>query len=208
VTPARRLARFAGIYAIVNESERAIEIARGALVGGIRVIQYRAKNGIVPDRLHSLRALTRARGAMLVLDDDWRAAVAFECDGVHLGPGDDGFSEAENIVRACDGIAVGFSCGTEEEARAASRAGAAYVGVGCVYPTRSKDDAGEPIGLAGLRRIAAAASVPVAAIGGITRERIGEIRATGVAMAAVIGALADAPDAAAAARDLVAAWNA
>ncbi|MBV8600527.1 MAG: thiamine phosphate synthase, partial [Candidatus Eremiobacteraeota bacterium] len=86
--------------------------------------------------------------------------------------------------------------------------GADYVGVGSMYPTASKADAGPPIGPAGVRAVVEAVRIPVAAIGGITLERIPEVRATGAAMAAVITAISRAKDRRLAARALVEAWDA
>ena len=204
---ARRAALLRGIYVIVNEGPRALEIAQSALESGVAVIQYRAKGGANAERVHALRELAQTQGALLIFNDDWRAARSFGCGGVHLGPGDDGFEHVREIRDAWPEAIVGLSCGTQDEMRAARLAGADYAGVGAVFATTSKADAGKPIGIAGLRRIAASAPLPVAAIGGISVRNVAEVRRTGVAMAAVISAIADAPDARAAARALVAAWK-
>lgn len=196
-----------GIYAIVNQSPRADEIAAAALRGGVRIIQYRAKDGFDPHAAVELRRLTRNAGALLLINDDWQAALTCDADGVHLGLDDARSDELPSIRAALRGRLLGLSCGTVDEARAAAHARADYIGVGSVYATASKRDAGEPIGIAGLKRVAAATSLPVAAIGGVTPERIAEIRSTGVAMAAVISAIASARDPEQAANDLVARWG-
>ncbi len=100
---------------------------------------------------------------------------------------------------------VGLSCGTPAEARTAGDAD--YLGVGSVYATASKADAGTPIGIAGLLAVARETTLPVAAIGGIDAANLHEVRSAGVAMAAVISAVAAAGDAAAAARTLVELWR-
>lgn len=203
----QRVALLHGIYAIVNESPGAIDIARAALDAGIGIVQYRAKRGIVAQTLQALRAITRDARALLIVNDDVEAARAFGCDGVHLGPDDAGFYRVESVRAALPEHLIGLSCGTIEEARPARTAGADYLGVGSVYATPSKDDAGEPIGIEGLERIASIASLPVAAIGGITLENVGNVRRSGVAMAAVISAIANADDPRAAAAALVRAWE-
>lgn len=208
VTRASRVAQLHGIYLIVNESGRALTIARSALDAGIRIIQYRAKSGVVPDRLRELRALTREYQTLLIVNDDCEAAVAFDCDGIHLGPDDRGFAHVAQVRATLGDRLIGLSCGTVEEARRAEDGGADYIGVGSVYATASKADAGAPIGVEGLLRVAAATSLPVAAIGGITIATLREVRQTGVAMAAVISAIADAAHPAAAAREFMAAWSA
>ena len=208
VTRAERAERLHGIYAIVNEGPRTLTVANAALDAGVRIVQYRAKAGIVAEHLQSLRERTRACGALLIVNDDWRAALAFDCDGVHLGPGDEGFAAVAPVREALRDRLIGLSCGTVDEALRADGEDADYLGVGAVYATGSKDDAGVPIGIDGLRAIAAVSRYPVAAIGGITPASIHAVRATGVAMAAVIAAIASASDPEAAARALVECWHA
>lgn len=202
-----RAALLRGIYVIINEGPDAVGLARAALRGGARLVQYRAKNGIVRENAMALRALTRPHRALFIVNDDWRAARDYEADGVHLGPADAAESLA-SIRSALPELVIGLSCGTVEEARLAAVADADYIGVGSVYATVSKDDAGAPIGIPGLRDAVAATRLPVAAIGGITRDRIAELRAAGAAMAAVISALALQADPEAATRELVRGWNA
>ncbi|MBV8491389.1 MAG: thiamine phosphate synthase [Candidatus Eremiobacteraeota bacterium] len=208
VTRDRRADLLRGIYLIVNEGTRAVDVAHAALRAGVRIVQYRAKSGVNARRLHDLRALTRERDALLIANDDWRAALDFDCDGVHLGPGDEGFAHVAPVRAALGERLIGLSCGTVTEARAAETAGADYVGVGSVFATGSKADAGDPIGIAGLIRVAAATRLPVAAIGGIGHENLATVAATGVSMAATISAIAAAADPAAAAAELVQIWNA
>ncbi|MBV8637915.1 MAG: thiamine phosphate synthase [Candidatus Eremiobacteraeota bacterium] len=202
-----RVSRLHGIYAIVNETGNVLDLARATLDAGIGIIQYRAKRGIIPAHLRALREITSHAGALLVVNDDWRAVIEFDCDGVHLGPDDDGFVDVAPVREAIGTRLIGLSCGTVEEAREANRLGADYIGVGSVYATASKADAGDPIGIEGLRRVAAVATMPVVAIGGITAHNLEPVRQSGVAMAAVISAIAGASDPRAAARDLVRRWN-
>lgn len=208
MTRAERARFLHGIYVIVNEGPRTLDVARAALDGGVRLLQYRAKRGIDEERIRALVALAHERGALVLLNDDWRAAAAFGCDGAHLGADDDGFGDLRDVRAALGDGLVGLSCANEQEMRAAHALGADYAGVGPVYATSSKDDAGAAIGTGGLRRIAAAAPLPVAAIGGITPERIADVRAAGAAMAAAIAAVERATNPTGAARALVAAWNA
>jgi thiamine-phosphate pyrophosphorylase len=208
LTRAERAARLHGIYVIVNEDARVLAIASAALDAGVRVLQYRAKSGIDAEHLQVLRERTRARGALLIVNDDWRAALAFDCDGVHLGPDDDGFAAVAPVRVALADRLIGLSCGTIGEARRADAQDADYLGVGAVYATGSKADAGAPIGIDGLHAVAAASRYPVAAIGGITAENVDAVRASGVAMAAVIAAISAAVDPLSAARGLVERWDA
>jgi thiamine-phosphate diphosphorylase len=207
VTRARRAALLHGIYAIVNEEPGVLGTANAALDAGVRIVQYRAKRGIDTLHLEQLRVRTRSYGSLLIVNDDWRAALAFDCDGVHLGPDDEGFAAVAPVRAALGERLIGLSCGTIAEVLAANDADVDYVGAGAVYATGSKADAGAPIGIAGVTAVAMASHYPVAAIGGIGVEQIGAVRASGVAMAAVISAIAGAPDPGLAARGLVERWH-
>ncbi len=198
-----------GIYAIADAARSdPVALASAAVRGGARIVQYRAKGGIVASHARALRELTLRHGALFIVNDDWRAALKYEADGVHLGPDDASPREVAEIRAAMGERLVGISCGTQSEAREAQTLRADYIGAGSVYATASKADAGSPIGTAGLERIVRATRLPVAAIGGITLQVIPQIRSSGAAMAAVISAIASAPDPQAAAAQLVRAWNA
>ena len=206
---AQRASRLRGIYLIVNEEgSDTIALARAAVDAGIAIVQYRAKRGIVAQTLQELRALTHDAGALLIVNDDIDAALRFDCDGVHLGPDDADFNAVGPIRAAAGQRLVGLSCGTVAEAFTANSQDVDYLGVGSVYATASKADAGVPIGLNGLQSVAAASRFPVAAIGGIGERNVAEVARSGVAMAAVLSAMSGAGDPAAAARHLVRAWEA
>ena len=204
----RRSAALHGVYVILNATPRVLELATAVLEAGVRIVQYRAKRGVDAFDLQRLRKLTFEHDALLILNDDWRAASVFDCDGVHLGPEDDGFARVASVREALPNGLIGLSCCTVEEVRAANAAGADYLGVGSVYATASKNDAGAPIGIGALRTLVRTSDAPVAAIGGITAETITEIRAGGAAMAAVISAISNAADPRRAARGLIDAWQA
>jgi thiamine-phosphate diphosphorylase len=203
----RRAQLLFGIYAVLNEDSRMFELARAVFAAGVRVVQYRAKRGIVAERLRALRDRARECGALLILNDDWKAAESFDCDGVHLGPGDAGFDCVATVRAALPQRLIGLSCATAPEVDAANTSDVDYVGVGSVYATVSKDDAGAPIGTASLRALTERSHVPVAAIGGITAARIPDVAETGCAMAAVITAISAASRPESAARELVGAWS-
>lgn len=167
-------------------------------------MQYRSKRAIDRHALARAWERTRAAGALLIVNDD--AGGLDSADGVHLGQEDLALLDVSALRAATQGKIVGISCPDVPSAYAALALGADYIGVGAMYATRTKEDAGEPIGAAGIRAAVQAVRLPVAAIGGITLARIPEVRATGAAMAAVITAISRAPDRIAAARALVDAW--
>ncbi|GAC1656079.1 MAG: thiamine phosphate synthase [Vulcanimicrobiaceae bacterium] len=204
---ARAVSALRGIYAIVNgEVPGLLRLIEALLDGGVRIVQYRAKRGVVPADLLAIREATSARSALLFVNDDWRAAHKYGADGAHLGPQDAARADLAGIRRHLSGRLLGLSCATVEEAHLAQEIGADYIGVGPVFATDSKADAGVPIGLGGLRTIVASTTLPVAAIGGITLETIPALASTGAAMAAMISAFSGPPDPRAAAERLVGAW--
>jgi thiamine-phosphate pyrophosphorylase len=180
-----------------------------ALEGGAPCIQLREKEAGTGDVLRlarRLRALTRAHGALLFLNDRLDVALAAEADGVHLGPDDLPVAETRRVVP--DDFLVGYSTDDPLVARAAEAEGADYIGCGTVWPTSSKARAGRAIGPEGLARVARAVTIPVVGIGGITVERAGELAGTGAAGLAVIGAVMAAPDPAGAVKALLGAFGA
>ncbi len=147
----------------------------------------------------------RAGGGITIVNDD--VALAERADGVHLGQEDAAEHDLRALRARLGTRIIGLSCGTPHEARAAD-AVVDYLGVGPIFATASKADAGGPIGVNGVRVVVAATSLPVAAIGGITLGSLGRVRESGAVMAAVISALAASDDPEASARAFVAAWSA
>lgn len=197
-----------GIYAIVDASTTSepLVLLEQVLAGGVRVVQYRAKTGVDLALVRAMHARTTALGAILLINDDLEAAL--EADGWHAGQDDIANRDLGAIRARLGGRVFGVSAGIASEAVAAERMGADYVGVGPFAATVTKGDAGDAIGVAGITSVAAAVTVPVVAIGGIGLADLPAIRASGARMAAVISAIASAPDPTRATRDLVAAWAA
>jgi thiamine-phosphate pyrophosphorylase len=195
-----------GIYALVEPERRAPEpFVASLLAGGIRLFQIRAKGGLQRETLAAIVTMVRAAGGVTIVNDD--VAAAAEADGAHLGQEDAALHDLTAVrARLRDGI-IGLSCGTPAEARAADPALIDYLGIGPLFATGSKADAGLPIGVNGVRAVVAATSLPTAAIGGIDLARLSRARETGASMAAIVSALSGASDVAATARALVSAWN-
>lgn len=199
---------FDGIYAIVDGavSARPLQLLAAVLRGGARVVQYRAKAGVDRDLVRAMHAATRAAGARLIVNDD--LAAALEADGWHAGQEDLARYDVAAARRSLGRRTFGISCATAAEARRAEAAGADYVGVGPFAATASKLDAGPAIGEAGIRAVAAATRLPVVAIGGIDAANLAGVVAAGASMAAIISAIALAPDPETATTELVGRWRA
>jgi thiamine-phosphate diphosphorylase len=198
--------RLRGVYALIEPGAHAQpgDYLAALLRGGIRLVQIRAKGGIATPLLRDLVARIRAAGGIAIVNDDVEAAL--EADGVHLGQEDLAGLDLPAVRARLGGRAIGLSCGTPAEARAVDARLVDYLGAGPIFATRSKHDAGGPIGVNGVRVVVEATPLPVAAIGGIALASLPRVRETGAAMAAVISALAAAEEPEAAARAFVAAW--
>jgi thiamine-phosphate pyrophosphorylase len=179
------------------------EIAKLACAGGADAIQLRDKCCGTRDLCRTgreIREITRKTGTLFIVNDRLDVALACGADGVHLGQGDLRVDVARQI--APRSFVIGVSAGNTGEAVAAEKDGADYVALSPVFSTASKDNAGPGHGLSALRKIRAAVSIPVIAIGGISRDNVGAVIGAGADGVAVISAVVGQPDITAAARDL------
>lgn len=176
------------------------DIARAALEGGADMIQLRDKTGNLRDLLPQARAivaLCRSHGAIFIVNDRVDLALAAEADGAHVGQEDLPAADARRLLGP--GRILGVSTHDLEQAQAARGAEADYIGFGPVFPTGTKDTGYIPRGVAGLREIRQAMSLPILAIGGITLENVATVIEAGATAPAVISGIVAASDIAAAA---------
>jgi thiamine-phosphate pyrophosphorylase len=172
-----------------------------AIRGGATAIQLREK--ALPAREvveigRRIAPMCRRSGVLFIVNDRADIAVACEADGVHVGQDDLPVSVARRIMGTAK--VVGVSAGTVEEAVRARHQGADYLGVGSVFATSSKSDAGDAIGVEALGRIARAVRIPVVGVGGITAGNAAAVIGAGAAGVAVITAVVGEGDIGAAAR--------
>jgi thiamine-phosphate pyrophosphorylase len=177
-----------------------LDVALAAIRGGAGVVQLRAPELSDEELLPLARDLSRACGwttTQCIVND--RVAVAAEAGcGAHVGQ-DDALEEARSVLGP--GSTLGVSVSTAEEAEAAERAGADYLGV-TVWPTTTKPEA-VAVGLDGLRSVAGSTSLPVVGIGGISAANATQVLAAGAVGVAVVSAVGAAADPEAATRALV-----
>jgi thiamine-phosphate pyrophosphorylase len=170
-------------------------LAEAALEGGAPTLQVRIKTGSDADRFHLAEAITarcRAAAATCLVNDRADLAVAVAADGVHVGADDLPLGAVRRVVGP--DLLVGGTARDPVTAQRLVDEGASYLGVGPTFATSSKPGLPDPIGVEGVRAVAAAVDVPVIAIAGISAQRVDEVMAAGAWGVAVIGAIADAPD--------------
>lgn len=161
-----------------------------ALEAGVRIVQYREKELPLRRQIEEAREvlkLCRKFGATFIVNDRVDLALAVGADGVHLGPEDMPPELARRILG--EGKLVGVSVGSVQDALRAKEAGADYIGVGPIFRTSTKPDAGPPIGPEGLREVRSAVDLPIVAVGGITLESVGEVTRAGADAVCAISAV-------------------
>lgn len=171
------------------------EVADLALQGGAPMIQLREKSNDIRatyEEALAIRQLCRQRGALFIVNDRLDLGLAVDADGVHLGQDDLPASLARPMLR--QGMLLGVSTHSLQEAQEAEATGADYIGFGPIFTTASKTGTRPTVGLDGVRRVKAAVQVPVLAIGGITLERAAEVIAAGADGVAVISAIVGSGD--------------
>ena len=201
-----------GIYVITDEElipgRTHVDIAEAALTGGASAIQLRDKHASNEQLIRiglEIRKLASAAGALFIVNDRVEVALACSADGLHIGQGDRPASEVRALLP--DKI-LGVSVAAPEEAATARTDGADYLGVGPIFATSTKADAGEPVGTGRIAVMrAASGGLPIVAIGGINESNIAQVAKAGADAAAVISAVVCADDMVEATRGLVRIWE-
>jgi thiamine-phosphate pyrophosphorylase len=199
--------RLRGIYAIADDDPRWPQSVRAqveaALAGGACAVQLRLKHLPDAEALELARWTAercRAAGALSIVNDRFDLADLAGADGVHLGQDDVAPEEVPAEVRGR--LILGLSTHTLEQVRASRARPVDYVAFGPVFGTASKDSPFTARGAEALREAVAQAAHPLVAIGGIGAREVATVAAAGASAAAVISAIAAAPDPEAATRAL------
>jgi thiamine-phosphate pyrophosphorylase len=169
-------------------------LVQAMLSAGVRALQLRDKQANDRELLAGarlLRALTRERNTLCVINDRPDIAVLADADGVHLGQEDLSVADARRIVGKHR--IIGVSTHDVGQVRQARGDGADYIGCGPTFASETKQFAQFP-GLAFLREIAPVVSCPAFAIGGIRRGNLPEVLQVGFCRVAVSGGVISAED--------------
>jgi thiamine-phosphate pyrophosphorylase len=202
--PTRMIGRL-HVLTDARDGRDALHIATLAIRAGAPVVQLRVK-GVSDRELYDLGLrlvnVCAERGAVCLVNDRVDIALAIGAHGTHLGADDLPVAAARRL--AGPEHIIGGTAREPVRAAALVAEGADYLGVGPAYATSTKDGLPEPLGPAGIGAVARAVGVPVIAIGGVTAERVAELRAAGAHGVAVVSEVSDAADPAAATRRLLA----
>ena len=181
------------LYAVTDRAwtgtQTLYEQVEAALKGGVTLVQLREKNLDYASFLKEaieLKALCSRYNVPLIINDNVDIAIKSGADGIHVGKKD---MEAGD-VRALVGkdMIIGVTAKTVEQAIAAEKAGADYLGTGAAFGSVTKSDA-TAISHETIQDICRAVSIPVVAIGGIDKSNILKLAGRGIAGVALVSAI-------------------
>ena len=189
------------LYAVTDRAwvgkQSLAEQVAAALRGGVTCVQLREKE-LDEERFlreaEEIFALCKRYRVPFFINDNVPLALRCHADGVHVGQDDMDVTAVRRLVG--QEMMIGVSVHTVEEACAAAAGGADYLGVGAMFATSTKTDA-SLVTKETLRAICDAVSIPVVAIGGISKSNLLELAGTGVDGVALVSAIFSAADIAA-----------
>jgi thiamine-phosphate pyrophosphorylase len=181
------------LYGIIDfgyvKTSDAARIVEQMIDGGVDLIQVRGKNksiGELVRLLEQLHELTAKSSTPLIVNDYAEVARQVPIEGVHVGQDDDPIEIVrQKVARE---ILIGKSTHSVEQARAAQRESADYIGFGPIFATRTKPDY-PPIGLMDIRRVHEELSLPIFCIGGINIDNLQSVIDAGAKRVVIVSAL-------------------
>ena len=184
------------LYAIIDlgyvNAEDAPAILDKLIAGGVDIVQLRGKNRSL-DELSALaeNLLIRPAKVPLIANDHAEIAQRVQVQGVHVGQDDDSIKKVRAQIKRP--IVIGKSTHSIEQAVAAEREGADYIGFGPIFSTPTKPDY-SPIGLEQIREVHKRVSIPIFCIGGIKSENLAQVIAAGAKRVVIVSGLLQAND--------------
>lgn len=186
------------LYAVTDRAwvgeQTLMEQVEASLKGGVTCVQLREKDldsGTFLEEAMEMNELCEKYHVPFIINDNVEIALKCKADGIHVGQSD---MEAGNVRElAGENMIIGVSAQTVEQAVKAEAAGADYLGVGAVFNTTTKLDA-DAVSFETLKEICETVSIPVVAIGGISKSNMLELSGSGVDGVALVSAIYAAKD--------------
>ena len=178
------------------------EAVEQAVIGGCTMVQLREKEILSLDfyvLASEMKKITDRYGIPLIINDRIDIAMAVGAAGIHIGQKDIPADIARKVIGK--DMLLGVSAVSAAEAVNAAKAGADYLGVGAMFPTRTKPDAGF-VSMEELGRIRKAVDIPIVVIGGISKENAMLFQPMGIDGLAVVSAVIAQPNIKKSAADL------
>ncbi|WP_370632578.1 thiamine phosphate synthase [Marinilactibacillus sp. Marseille-P9653] len=171
-----------------------LTVIKTACENGVTLVQLREKEATTNDfyRLaQKVKDLTDQFAVPLIINDRVDVCLAVDAAGVHIGDDELPVEVVRRLIGK-DRI-LGVSAKDVERAKEAEKAGADYLGVGAIYPTKTKKNP-ERTSIETLKTIVSSVNIPIVAIGGLKENNIDSLRHTGIAGVSVVTELMLAED--------------
>ena len=171
------------------------EVVRAMLEGGAKIIQYREKYADIRTRYEEcleIKKMCAEYGCTFIINDNIDIALLVRPDGVHIGQDDLPVKEVRKLVG--EEMIIGLSTHSPEQARQAVADGADYIGVGPLFPTKTKDNVCDPVGLEYLEYVVNNIDLPYTAIGGIKEHNMDKPLGAGARCICLVSDITGAED--------------
>lgn len=197
-----------GIYGITAEKfsrgRDNVTVVKEMIAGGVAIIQYREKHDrksfrSMYEECLAIRRMTREKEIPFIVNDYVELAMLVDADGVHVGQDDLPVAAVRQRVGK---KIIGLSTHGPDQAEAALKSGADYIGAGPIFATQTKDDVCEPVGLNYLDHVVRNFPLPAVAIGGIKLHNIDQVLARGARTICLVTEIVGADDIAGTVRQL------
>lgn len=172
-----------------DDEERFLNTIEEAILGGVSIVQIREKTAETLDFYNlalKVKEITTKYNIPLIINDRVDVALAIDADGVHVGQSDMPCDVTRKLIG--ENKILGVSAATVSEAKKAEMDGADYIGVGAVFPTKTKKDA-ESVSKKELIEIVNSIDIPAVAIGGINLDNASQLKDTGIAGLSVVSVI-------------------
>ncbi len=182
------------LYFITDHREDLLEIIEKILLGGVKIIQYRFKEGNDKDHFKEalkIKCLCKKYNSLFIVNDRVDIALASNADGVHIGQDDVDIKTARKLLGSSK--VIGVTANNSNDITNAIKNGCDYIGVGPVFQTLTKKN-NEPLGIEKINALTKDVNIPWFAIGGINKENISSLRDQGINKVAVVSGLLNSED--------------
>ena len=182
------------LYLITDNRENLLEIIEKILLGGVKIIQHRFKDGKDKDNLKkaiAINYLCKKYNSLFIVNDRVDIALASKADGVHLGQDDIDIKTARKLMGSSK--IIGVSANNSADITYAIKNGCDYIGVGPVFQTLTKKNK-EPLGIEKIKALTKDIQIPWFAIGGINKVNISSLKNHGINKVAVVSGLLNSKD--------------
>ena len=177
------------LYVITSQKENLLEIIEDLLIAGVKIIQYRFKEGTDKDHLKEaiqIKNLCKKYNSLFIINDRIDIALASNADGIHLGQEDLDLKTARKLLGYSK--IIGISANNQIDISNAIEEGCDYIGIGPVFETETKKNK-KPLGIDNIKTLTKDLNIPWFAIGGVSKNNISHLKSNGFKKVALVSQL-------------------